>query len=91
MPGGRGSYDVPRNLPLPMQPIWKGSLPNTADLAALTYTTGFKNLTLTGDQVLPAMGVEGSLVSGWSAAKVACAIAGKKKDYLQNEVVGAAS
>jgi phytoene dehydrogenase-like protein len=89
VPGGRGSYDVPRNLPLPMQPIWKGSLPNTAELGALTYTTGLKNLTLTGDQVMPAMGVEGSLVSGWSAAKVATAIAGKKKDYLRDEIVGA--
>jgi hypothetical protein len=30
------------------------------------------------------------VVAGWSAAKVACAIAGKKKDYLRDEVVGAA-
>lgn len=90
VPGGRGSYDVPRNLPLPMAPVWRGALPQTADLAALTYQTGLKNLTLTGDQVMPALGVEGALVSGWSAAKVACAIAGKKKDYLRDEVVGAA-
>ena len=57
----------------------------------MTYTTGLKNLTLTGDQILPALGIEGALASGWSAAKVACAIAGKKKDYLRDEVVGAAS
>jgi hypothetical protein len=25
VPGGRGSYDVPRNLPLAMSPIWKGT------------------------------------------------------------------
>jgi phytoene dehydrogenase-like protein len=81
VPGGRGSYDVPRNLPLAMTPVWKGSL---------GYTTGLKNLTLTGDQVLPDLGVEGALASGWSAAKVACALAGKKKDYLRDEVVGAA-
>ncbi len=91
VPGGRGSYDVPRNLPLAMTPVWHGSLAQTADLGALTYTTGMKNLTLTGDQVLPVLGVEGALASGWSAAKVACAIAGKKKDYLRDEVVGAAS
>jgi hypothetical protein len=30
-------------------------------------------------------------IPGWSAAKVACAIAGKKKDYLRDETVGAAS
>ena len=95
VPGGRGSYDVPRNLPLPMSPIWKGLNPqmlaHTAGTGALPYMTGLKNLTLTGDQILPALGLEGALVAGWSAAKVACAIAGKKKDYLRDEVVGAAS
>jgi phytoene dehydrogenase-like protein len=90
VPGGRGSYDVPRGLPLAMAPVWRGAITGTADLGALTYTTGLKNLTLTGDQVLPALGLEGALASGWSAAKVACAIAGKKKDYLRDEVVGAA-
>ncbi len=95
VPGGRGSYDVPRNLPLQMSPIWKGSnaqmLQHTAGTGALPYMTGLKNLTLTGDQILPSLGLEGALVAGWSSAKVACAIAGKKKDYLRDEVVGAAS
>jgi phytoene dehydrogenase-like protein len=90
VPGGRGSYDVPRNLPLAMSPIWRGQMAGTADTGALPYATGVKNLTLTGDQVLPCLGVEGAMVAGWSAAKVACAIAGKKKDYLRDEVVGAA-
>ena len=90
-PGGRGSYDVPRNLPLAMAPVWTGALPQTVELGALPYLTGLKNLTLTGEQVLPALGVEGALAAGWSAAKIACAVAGKKKDYLRDEVVGAAS
>ena len=84
VPGGRGSYDVPRGLPVPMAPVWK-------DNPAATYITGLKNVTLTGDQILPAYGIEGALVAGWSAAKIACALAGKKKDYLRDEVVGAAS
>src|SRR5690606_26583591 len=46
VPGGRGSYDVPRNLPLAMMPVWRAD-------ATLTYTTGLKNLTLTGEQVHP--------------------------------------
>ena len=90
VPGGRGSYDVPRSLPLAMAPIWRGPLDGTAETGALPYATGVKNLTLTGDQVLPALGLEGALAAGWSAAKIACAIAGKKKDYLRDEVVGAA-
>ncbi len=89
VPGGRGSYDVPRNLPLPMSPVWKGTLAATADTGAVSYVTGLKNLTLTGDQILPCLGTEGALAAGWSAAKVACALAGKKKDYLRDEVVGA--
>jgi phytoene dehydrogenase-like protein len=91
VPGGRGSYDVPRTLPLAMPPVWKGTLAQTGDLGVIPYVTGLKNLTLTGDQVLPSLGIEGALVAGWSAAKVACALAGKKKDYLRDEVVGAAS
>jgi hypothetical protein len=92
VPGGRGSYDVPRNLPLAMSPIWQPqtAAQSTAELGNLSYLSGLKNLTLTGEQILPSLGVEGALVSGWSAAKVACAIAGKKKDYLRDEVVGAA-
>ena len=91
VPGGRGSYDVPRQLPLALPAIWKGQMPGTAELGALPYLGGLKNLTLTGDTMLPSMGTEGALVAGWSAAKVACALGGKKKDYLRDEVVGAAS
>jgi phytoene dehydrogenase-like protein len=90
VPGGRGSYDVPRHLPLAMAPVWAGNLAATAELGAVPYITGLKNLTLTGDQILPSLGSEGALVAGWSAAKIACALAGKKKDYLRDEVVGAA-
>lgn len=90
VPGGRGSYDVPRNLPFAMAPIWRGQLAQTADTGAQPYASGLKNLTLTGDQILPGLGVEGAVTAGWSAAKIACAIAGKKKDYLRDEVVGAA-
>ncbi|MFN0245697.1 MAG: hypothetical protein ACKV2T_02240 [Kofleriaceae bacterium] len=93
VPGGRGSYDVPRNLPLAMPPLWSGVAETAVDRltgGALTYTTGLKNLTLTGEQMLPSLGIEGAMAAGWSAAKVACAIAGKKKDYLRDETVGAA-
>ncbi len=84
VPGGRGSYDVPRNLPLLMTPVWRAP-------TEVSYLTGLKNLTLTGDQILPALGTEGALASGWSAAKIACALAGKKKDYLRDEIVGTAT
>lgn len=95
VPGGRGSYDVPKNLPLVMSPVWHGddadTLGATAGVGAVGYVTGLKNLTLTGDQILPGLGTEGALAAGWSAAKIVCALAGKKKDYLRDEVVGAVS
>ena len=98
-PGGRGSYDVPRNLPLALPPVYTSAGTGaaeavraaTAGTGAVPYASGLKNLTLTGEQVLPALGLEGALAAGWSAAKVACALAGKKKDYLRDEVVGAAT
>jgi phytoene dehydrogenase-like protein len=90
VPGGRGGHEPPRGLPYPMRPVWRGngSVEGGAGLAALPYPTGLKNLTLTGAQILPGLGVEGELVAGWSAAKLACSIGGKKKDYLKDELVG---
>jgi hypothetical protein len=89
VPGGRGGHEAPRGLPYPMREIWRGDTEGGAGIAALPYTTGIKNLTLTGGQILPGLGVEGELVAGWSSAKIAHAISGKKKDYLRDEVVGA--
>jgi hypothetical protein len=38
---------------------------------------------------MPQLGLEGAFVAGWSAAKIVCDAAGKKRDYLKNEVVSA--
>ncbi len=89
VPGGRGGHEAPKGLPYLMREIWRGTTEGGAGIAALPYATGIKNLTLTGAQILPGLGVEGELVAGWSAAKLALAISGKKKDYLRDEVVGA--
>lgn len=86
---GRASYEVGRGLPAAMESVWRGTLDGAAGLAAAPYATGIKNLTLASSQVLPALGLEGELVCGWNAARVACGIAGKKRDYLRDEVVSA--
>lgn len=87
--GGRATYELPRGLPAAMPSVWRGTLDGAAGLAAATYATGIKNLTLASSQVLPVLGLEGDLVTGWNAARLACAIAGKKRDYLRDEVVNA--
>jgi phytoene dehydrogenase-like protein len=91
VPGGAQGYEGPRGkLAYPMREVWRATLDDGLGLAAMPYTTGIKNLSLTGHQIVPGLGVEGELVAGWSAGKLACAIAGKKKDYLRDETVGAA-
>jgi hypothetical protein len=86
---GRGSYEVGRGLPAVMPSVWRGTLEGAAGLAAAPYATGVKNLTLASSQVLTCLGVEGDLVCGWNAARVACNVAGKKRDYLKDEIVTA--
>jgi phytoene dehydrogenase-like protein len=80
--------EAPRGVPIDMRPIWKPTLPDSLGLAAMPYATGIKNITLCGDQIMPGLGIDGDFTAAWTAAKIACAIAGKKRDYLHNEVVG---
>ncbi|MCE9574506.1 MAG: hypothetical protein K8W52_15265, partial [Deltaproteobacteria bacterium] len=91
VPGGRGGHEPPKHLPIPMRPLWRGpDLEDGGGVALAPYLTGIKNLTLASTQNLPHLGLEGELAAGWSAAKVACAYAGKKKDYLRDETLGVA-
>jgi hypothetical protein len=92
VPGGRGGHEPPKHLPIPMRPSWRGDILPVGDGASVAlapYATGLKNLTLASTQVLPHLGLEGELAAGWSAAKIVCALAGKKKDY-RDELLGAA-
>lgn len=86
---GRGTYEAGRGLPVAMSSVWRGTLDGAGGLAAAPHVTGVKNLTLASSQVLTGLGLEGDLVCGWNAARLACAIAGKKRDYLRDEVVSA--
>jgi hypothetical protein len=90
VPGGRGGHEPPKFLPVPMWPLWRAdALDDTAGCALADYDTGIKNLTIASTQVLPHLGLEGDFAAGWSAAKEVCGLAGKKKDYLRDEVLGA--
>jgi hypothetical protein len=48
---------------------------------------GVKNLTTASSQNLPGLGLEGDFAAGWCAARLVCTAAGKKKDYLKDEVL----
>jgi hypothetical protein len=86
-PGGRGVHEAPKGMPLKMRPVVSGELEGTAGLGALAYPSTFKNLTFGGAQILPMLGLEGELAAAWSAAKIAAGLAGKKRDYLRDEIV----
>lgn len=86
-PGGRGNHEAPKGMPLKMRPVYAGELEGTAGTGALAYASSIKNLTFCGAQILPMLGLEGELAAAWSAAKIAAGIAGKKRDYLRDEVV----
>jgi len=90
VPGNRGGHEAPKSLPVPMRPLWRATetLEDSAGCGVAPYATGIKNLTICSTQVLPHLGLEGDLVAGWSAAKEVCGLAGKKKDYLRDEVLG---
>jgi phytoene dehydrogenase-like protein len=89
-PGGRGGHEAPKTLPVAMRPQWRGpAVDDSAGCALVDYATGVKNLTIASSQVLPHLGLEGELAAGWSAAKEVCGLAGKKKDYLRDEILGA--
>lgn len=89
-PGGRGVHEAPKGMPLKMRPVLAGepgAVDSTAGTAALAYSSSIKNLTFAGAQILPMLGLEGELAAAWSAAKIAAGLAGKKRDYLRDEVV----
>jgi hypothetical protein len=82
--------DIELGHPIPAPPIWRFAETGPLGIAALPYQVGVKQLTLASTQTLPGLGLEGELVAGWCAAKLACAATGKK-DYLRDEVFAGAS
>lgn len=80
-------YGEPTLPPSPPPPLWRCDLEAEALLAALPSSVGVKQLSLASSQILPALGLEGELAAGWSAARLACAAGGKKRDYLKGEAI----
>jgi hypothetical protein len=74
-------------MPVPPSPVWSHSLEAALGVSALPYSVGLKHLTIASSQILPQLGLEGSFAAGWYAARMACDDAGKKRDYLKDEVI----
>jgi hypothetical protein len=75
--------------PLPPSPLWTSTLDSHLGVSAVPYDVGIKRLTVASTQVLPGLGLEGELATGWSAAKIATAAAGKKRELPKDELLAA--
>ncbi|WP_428262719.1 NAD(P)-binding protein [Haliangium sp.] len=64
-------------------PVWSSELEAAFDVSAMPYNVGLKNLTVASGQVLPQLGLEGSFVTGWSAAATVSESSGKKREYRE--------
>lgn len=85
--GVEGALEL--DAPLPAPPLWSSTLESHLGLSAVPYDVGIKRLTVASTQVLPGLGLEGELATGWSAAKIATAAAGKKREIPKDELLAA--
>jgi hypothetical protein len=73
--------------PVPPEPLWSSTLQPSLGVGALPYDVGVKAATPASSQSLVGLGLEGQFVAGWCAARIVSGAAGKKKDYLKDEVL----
>ena len=71
----------------PPEPLWSSSLSGSLGVGALPYDVGVKSAVVAGAQNLIGLGLEGAFAAGWCAARIISGAAGKKKDYLKDEVL----
>lgn len=71
------------------RPLWRLPRQPLLGVAGLSYGIGMKQFIIASSQILPGLGLEGEMAAGWCAAKMVCEAAGKKKDYLRDEVLTA--
>ncbi len=74
---------------VPPRSLWHLPRQPMLGVAGLTYQIGMKQFTIASSQTLPGLGLEGEMAAGWCAAKLVCEAAGKKKNYLRDEVLTA--
>ena len=69
------------------EPLWSSELPAALGVGALPYDLGIKGVTAAAAQNLPGLGLEGEFTAGWCAARLVSGAAGRKRDYLKDEVL----
>ena len=69
------------------RPLWRPVAEPLLGVAGLSYQLGVKQLTLASSQVLPGLGLEGDMATGWCAAKIVIESSGKKKDLTRADLL----
>jgi hypothetical protein len=75
--------------PVDMDPVWRWSEPLPLGFCGLPHATGLKNLYLVSRQVLPGLGFEGELQTGWGAARLVLQTE-KKRDLGKGAILDGA-
>ncbi len=79
-----GSHSAPPAVP--MDALWSMPGPRPLGVCGLPHATGIKHLLLASRQVLPALGLEGELATGWAAARLVLQ-GERKRDLVKGAVL----
>lgn len=79
-----------RDLAEPISPraLWHSTAPESLGMQNLGYSLGIKHLSIASSQTLPELGLEGQIIAGLSAAKIATESIGIKKSSKSPSVLG---
>jgi hypothetical protein len=72
--------------PIEMDAQWRMASPGALGFCGVPHATGIKGLLLASRQVMPALGLEGELATGWAAARLVLQTE-KKRDLVKGAVL----
>jgi hypothetical protein len=72
--------------PITPEPVWSMPGQRALGICGIPHATGIKHLLLASRQVLPGLGLEGELVTGWGAARLVLQTE-KKRDLVKGAVL----
>jgi hypothetical protein len=72
--------------PITPEPVWSMPGQRTLGICGIPHATGVKHLLLASRQILPGLGLEGELTTGWGAARLVLQTE-KKRDLVKGAVL----
>jgi phytoene dehydrogenase-like protein len=72
--------------PVPLDPVWSMPGERVLGVCGVPHATGIKHLLLASRQIMPGLGLEGELASGWGAARLVLQTE-RKRDLVKGAVL----